>query len=129
MTVVAELMIMVLMILMMMFLLAMMRLMVMMSGGTDYDNYCNDGTDGKVSDEADVDSIFFLLIFSFSLKKKTKNSVETGRTFATLLCDMETRQLLIEVETEEQFKVMILLIIVTYLFTIHTRLILLVLRN
>ena len=58
MTVVAELMIMVLMILMMMFLLAMMRLMVMMSGGTDYDN-CNDGTDGKVSDEADVDSIFF----------------------------------------------------------------------
>ena len=106
-------MIMVLMILMMMFLLAMMRLMVMMSGGTDYDN-CNDGTDGKVSDEADVDSIFFLLIFSFSLKKKTKNSVETGRTFATLLCDMETRQLLIEVETEEQFKVMILLIIVTY---------------
>ena len=50
-------MIMVLMILMMMFLLAMMRLMVMMSGGTDYDN-CNDGTDGKVSDEADVDSIF-----------------------------------------------------------------------
>ena len=27
---------------------------------------------------------------------------------------METRQLLIEVETEEQFKVMILLIIVTY---------------
>jgi len=42
------------------------------------------------------------------LKKKTKNSVETGRTFATLLCDMETRQLLIEVETEEQFKVLIL---------------------
>ena len=106
-------MIMVLMILMMRLLLAMMRMMVMMCGGTDYDN-CNDGTDGKVSDEADVDSIFFLLIFSFSLKKKTKNSVETGRTFATLLCDMETRQLLIEVETEEQFKVMILLIIVTY---------------
>ena len=122
-------MIMVLMILMMRLLLAMMRMMVMMCGGTDCDNYCNDGTDGKVSDEADVDSIFFLLIFSFSLKKKTKNSVETGRTFATLLCDMETRQLLIEVETEEQFKVMILLIIVTYLFTIHTRLILLVLRN
>ena len=28
-----------------------------------------------------------------------------GRTFATLLADIETRQLLIEVETEEQFKV------------------------
>ena len=47
-------------------------------------------------------------VFLFSLKKKTKNSVETGRTFATLLCDMETRQLLIEVGTEEEFKVMIL---------------------
>ena len=51
-------MIMVLMILMMRLLLAMMRMMVMMFGGTDYDN-CSDGTDGKVSDEADVDSIFF----------------------------------------------------------------------
>ena len=58
MIVVAELMIMVLMILMMMLLLAMMRMMVMMCGGADYDN-CNDGTDGKVSDEADVDLIFF----------------------------------------------------------------------
>ena len=56
---VAEIMIMVLMIMMMMLFLAMMRLMVMMCGGTDYDNYCNDRTDGKVSDEADVDSIFF----------------------------------------------------------------------
>jgi len=51
-------MIMVLVILMMMLLLAMMRLMVMMCGSTDYDNH-NVGTDGKVSDEADVDSIFF----------------------------------------------------------------------
>ena len=58
MIVVGELMIMVLMILMMRLLLAMMRMMVMMCGGTDYDN-CSDGTDGKVSDEADVDSIFF----------------------------------------------------------------------
>ena len=58
MIVVGELMIMVLMILMMRLLLAMMRMMVMMFGGTDYDN-CSDGTDGKVSDEADVDSIFF----------------------------------------------------------------------
>ena len=39
------------------------------------------------------------------LQKSTKNSLETGRTFATLLSDIETRQLLIEVETEEQFKV------------------------
>ena len=51
-------MIMVLMILMMMLLLATMRMMVMMCGSTDYDN-CNDGTDSKVSDQADVDSIFF----------------------------------------------------------------------
>ena len=59
MIVVGELMTMVLMILMMMLLAAMMRMMVMMCGGTDYDNYCNDGTDCKVSDQADVDSIFF----------------------------------------------------------------------
>ena len=41
----------------------------------------------------------------FLSQKSTKNSLETGRTFATLLSDIETRQLLIEVETEEQFKV------------------------
>ena len=58
MIVVAELMFMVLMIMMMMLLVAMMRMMVMMCGGTDYDSR-NDGTDGKVSDEADVDSMFF----------------------------------------------------------------------
>ncbi|CAH3171756.1 unnamed protein product [Porites lobata] len=45
-----------------------------------------------------------VLVLAPRKTKKTKNSVETGRTFATLLCDMETRQLLIEVETEEQFK-------------------------
>ena len=66
-------MIMVLMILMMMFLLAMMRLMVMMSGGTDYDN-CNDGTDGKVSDEADVDSIFSSNILLFLVEKNQELS-------------------------------------------------------
>ena len=47
-------------------------------------------------------------MFMFHLclcQKSTKNSLETGRTFATLLSDIETRQLLIEVETEEQFKV------------------------
>lgn len=44
-------------------------------------------------------------------QKSTKNSLETGRTFATLLSDIETRQLLIEVETEEQFKVCSILVI------------------
>ena len=33
-------------------------MMVMMCGNTDFDNH-NDGTDDKVSDEADADSIFF----------------------------------------------------------------------
>ena len=48
----------------------------------------------------------FMFMFHLSLSQKsTKNSLETGRTFATLLSDIETRQLLIEVETEEQFKV------------------------
>ena len=48
----------------------------------------------------------FMFMFHLSLcQKSTKNSLETGRTFATLLSDIETRQLLIEVETEEQFKV------------------------
>jgi len=49
-----------------------------------------------------------LHVFTLNLclcQKSTKNSLETGRTFATLLSDIETRQLLIEVETEEQFKV------------------------
>ena len=66
-------MIMVLMILMMILLLAMMRMMVMMCGGTDYDN-CNDGTDSKVSDEADVDSIFFSNMFLFLEEKNQELS-------------------------------------------------------
>ncbi|XP_020617699.1 sodium bicarbonate transporter-like protein 11 isoform X1 [Orbicella faveolata] len=45
-----------------------------------------------------------VLVLAPSKAKSTKNSLETGRTFATLLSDIETRQLLIEVETEEQFK-------------------------
>lgn len=45
-----------------------------------------------------------VLVLAPSKTKSTKSSVETGRTFATLLADIETRQLLIEVETEEQFK-------------------------
>ena len=73
MIVVGELMIMVLMILLMRLLLAMMRMMVMMCGGTDYDN-CNDGTDGKVSDEADVDSIFSPNILLFLVEKNQELS-------------------------------------------------------
>lgn len=45
-----------------------------------------------------------VLVLAPSKAKSTKNSLETGRTFATLLSDIETRQSLIEVETEEQFK-------------------------
>lgn len=47
----------------------------------------------------------YCLSHLFALKKSTKSSLETGKTFATLLANIETRQLLIEVETEEQFKV------------------------
>ena len=45
----------------------------MMCGGTDYDN-CNDGTDGKVSDEADVDSIFSPNILLFLVEKNQELS-------------------------------------------------------
>lgn len=45
-----------------------------------------------------------VLVLAPSKAKSTKNSLETGRTFATLLSDIETRQLLIEAETEEEFK-------------------------
>lgn len=47
-----------------------------------------------------------MFLFNLCLcQKSIKSSLETGRTFATLLADIETRQLLIEAETEEQFKV------------------------
>lgn len=45
-----------------------------------------------------------VLVLAPSKIKSTKSSLETGKTFATLLANIETRQLLIEVETEEQFK-------------------------
>jgi len=47
-----------------------------------------------------------MFLFNLCLcQKSIKSSLETGRTFATLLADIETRRLLIEAETEEQFKV------------------------
>ncbi|XP_022783031.1 sodium bicarbonate transporter-like protein 11 [Stylophora pistillata] len=45
-----------------------------------------------------------VLVLAPSKAKSTKNSLETGRTFATLLSDIEIRQLLIEAETEEELK-------------------------
>jgi len=45
-----------------------------------------------------------VLVLAPSKAKSIKSSLETGRTFATLLADIETRRLLIEAETEEQFK-------------------------
>ena len=59
--------------------------------------------------EVQVDCFYFECVYClsdlFAWKKSTKSSLETGKTFATLLANIETRQLLIEVETEEQFKV------------------------
>lgn len=37
-------------------------------------------------------------------QKGTKNALETGRTFATLLADMDLRQRLLEARTEDEFK-------------------------
>lgn len=59
--------------------------------------------------EVQIDCFYFECVYClsdlFAWKKSTKSSLETGKTFATLLANIETRQLLIEVETEEQFKV------------------------
>jgi hypothetical protein len=40
----------------------------------------------------------------FRDQKGTKNALETGRTFATLLADMDLRQRLLEARTEDEFK-------------------------
>lgn len=42
------------------------------------------------------------------LQKGTKNALETGRTFATIFADMEFRQRLLEVHSEEEFKIILL---------------------
>ena len=41
-------------------------------------------------------------------QKGTKNSLETGRTFATIFADMDFRQQLLEASTEEEFKHLII---------------------
>ena len=47
--------------------------------------------------------------FCFQWKQKgTKNGLETGRTFATLLADVNLRRRLLEVATEEEFKRLLL---------------------
>lgn len=42
------------------------------------------------------------------MQKGTKNAVEMGRTFSTILADINFRQKLIEAHTEEEFKQLIL---------------------
>uniref|UniRef100_A0A0P5ZXE0 Sodium bicarbonate transporter protein 11 n=1 Tax=Daphnia magna TaxID=35525 RepID=A0A0P5ZXE0_9CRUS len=46
----------------------------------------------------------FVLVLCPSKEKGTKNALETGRTFATLLADMDLRQRLLEARTEDEFK-------------------------
>ncbi|XP_072172841.1 solute carrier family 4 member 11-like [Diadema setosum] len=50
---------------------------------------------------------FFILVLAPMREKGTKNALETARTFATLLADIECRQILLEVKTEEEFKQML----------------------
>ncbi|PIK54105.1 putative sodium bicarbonate transporter-like protein 11 isoform X3 [Apostichopus japonicus] len=47
---------------------------------------------------------FVILVLAPFREKSTKNALETARTFATLLADMDCRQMLLEVKTEEEFK-------------------------
>ena len=48
------------------------------------------------------------LSFLLPLQKGTKNSLETGRTFATIFADMDFRQRLLEATNEEEFKRLII---------------------
>lgn len=50
----------------------------------------------------------FILVLCPSKEKGTKNSLETGRTFATIFADMDFRQRLLEATTEEDFKRLII---------------------
>ncbi|XP_033608910.1 sodium bicarbonate transporter-like protein 11 isoform X2 [Cryptotermes secundus] len=50
----------------------------------------------------------FVLVICPSKEKGTKNAVEMGRTFSTILADINFRQKLIEAHTEEEFKQLIL---------------------
>ncbi|KAJ8040324.1 Sodium bicarbonate transporter-like protein 11 [Holothuria leucospilota] len=47
---------------------------------------------------------FVILVLAPLREKGTKNALETARTFATLLADIDCRQMLLEVKTEEEFK-------------------------
>lgn len=47
-------------------------------------------------------------LLPLSPQKGTKNSLETGRTFATIFADMDFRQRLLEATTEEDFKRLII---------------------
>ena len=63
----------------------------------------------KISSSHFTTIIFLFLLFLSRLlrckfKKGTKNALETGRTFATLLADMDLRQRLLEARTEDEFK-------------------------
>jgi hypothetical protein len=42
------------------------------------------------------------------VKKGTKNAMEMGRTFSTILADIDFRQKLLEAHSEEEFKQLIL---------------------
>ncbi|PSN47888.1 Sodium bicarbonate transporter-like protein 11 [Blattella germanica] len=46
----------------------------------------------------------FVIVLCPSRQKGTKNALETGRTFCTILSDIEFRQELLEANTEEQFR-------------------------
>lgn len=50
----------------------------------------------------------FILVLCPSKEKGTKNSLETGRTFATIFADMDFRQRLLEATNEEDFKRLII---------------------
>ncbi|XP_071952176.1 solute carrier family 4 member 11-like [Antedon mediterranea] len=46
---------------------------------------------------------FVILILSPTKEKGTKNALETGRTFSTIFADIDYRQRLLDVKTEEEF--------------------------
>ncbi|KAI1280565.1 Sodium bicarbonate transporter-like protein 11 [Halotydeus destructor] len=51
---------------------------------------------------------FFIMVFTPSKEKGTKNAMETGRTFATIFADMDFRQRLLEIQSENEFKSVLL---------------------
>ncbi|XP_076043652.1 solute carrier family 4 member 11-like [Oratosquilla oratoria] len=50
----------------------------------------------------------YILVLCPSKEKGTKNALETGRTFSTIFADMDFRQRLLEAQTEEEFKRLII---------------------